>query len=63
MKGKIFNENDNIIYELINVTGNLKGNYLDDKFYFDVEYLNGNRREEEYWSNGIMLFECEYLND
>ena len=64
--GKGYDENGNVIYELINGNGKVK-EY--DHFYggtikFDGEYLNGkkNGKGKEYW-NGILEYEGEFLND
>ena len=62
--GKGYDENGNIIYELINGTGKVKEYRL---FFhileFEGEYLNGLRngkgKEYEY---GKLIFEGEYLN-
>ena len=62
--GKIFNEKDNIICEIINGNGIFKeydeGNYIS----FEGEYKNGERngKGKEYDYNGNIKFEGEYLN-
>ena len=60
--GKGYNENGNIIYELINGNGNVK-EYRYDKLIFEGEYLNGerNRFGKEYKYDKL-IFEGEYLN-
>jgi len=42
-KGKGYDENSNIIYELINGNGHIKEYYYDGKLIFEGEYLNGKR--------------------
>ena len=45
--GKGFDENGNIIYELINGNGKVKEYGLNDKLIFEAEYLNGKKMEKE----------------
>ena len=61
--GKGYNENLNIIYELINGTGIVK-EYDNGKLEFEGEYLNGKRngKGKEYDWDGKLKFEGEYLN-
>ena len=61
--GKGYDENGNIIYELINGNGKVK-EYKSKKLKFDGEYLNGRKSGEgkEYNWNGSLLFEGEYKN-
>ena len=62
--GKGYDENGNIIYELIN--GNGKGKEYDwnNKLVFEGEYLNAkkNGKGKEYNWKGKLIFEGEYLN-
>ena len=61
--GKGYDENGNIIYELIK--GNGKGKeYYCGILEFEGEYLNGKRhgKGKEYRDNGKLKFEGEYLN-
>ena len=63
--GKGYNENGNIIYELINGTGKVKEYYwLNGKLKYEGEYLNGQRngKVKEYNYKGKLIFEGEYLN-
>ena len=61
--GKGYDENGNVIYELIN--GNGKGREYDEngRLIFEGEYLNGKRngKGKEYDNNGKLIFEGEYL--
>ena len=60
--GKGYDENGNIIYELINGTGKVK-EYYDGDLFFEGEYLNGKRngKGKQYYY-GKLVFEGEYLN-
>ena len=62
--GKGYDENRNIIYELINGTGKVKEYYDNGKLMFEGEYLNGNRngKGKEYNYDGKLEYEGEYLN-
>ena len=55
--------NNNIIYELKNGKGYVKGYNNDGKLKFEGEYLNGQRngKGKEYWDDGSLRFEGEYL--
>ena len=61
--GKGYDENGNIIYELINGNGKVKEYDIDGKLEFEGEYLKGkkNGKGKEYYF-GKLLFEGEYLN-
>ena len=63
--GKGYDENNNIIYELINGNGKVKeyNEYL-ACLIFDGEYLNGEKigKGKEYNYSGNFIFEGEYLN-
>ena len=64
--GKGYDENGNIIYELINGNGKVKEyNKYNDLLKFEGEYLNGNKngKGKEYDISGKLIFEGEYLND
>ena len=64
MNGKGYDENGNIIYELINGNGKVKEyDIYDGKLIFEGEYLNGKRngKGKEY-DDGKLIFEGEYLN-
>ena len=60
--GNGYDENGNIIYELINGKGKVKEYYYNGKLIFEGEYLNGERKGKgkEYY-NGKLKFEGEYL--
>ena len=62
--GKGFDENDNIIYELINGNGKVKEFDDNGKLFFEGEYLNGKRngKGKEYDKYGRSIYEGEYLN-
>ena len=63
--GKGYDENGNIIYELINGNGKVKEYYYDGKLIFEGEYLNGKKNgygKDYYYDNGKLEFEGEYLN-
>ena len=63
--GKGYDENGNIIYELINGNGKVKEyNKNNEQIKFEGEYLNGkkNGKGKEYNLNGNLLYEGEYLN-
>ena len=62
--GKGFDENGNIIYELINGNGKGKEYDLDGKLEYEGEYLNGKRngKGKEYNYNGELIFEGDFLN-
>ena len=62
--GKGYDENGNIIYELINGNGKVKEYYNDCQLRFEGEYLNGKKHGnvKEYFSEGKLSFEGEYLN-
>ena len=63
--GKGYDENGNIIYELINGNGKVKEyNDYNDKLIFEGEYLNGKRngKGKEYDQDSNLIFEGEYLN-
>ena len=56
--GKGYNENGNIIYELINGYGKGLEYYYDGKILFEGEYLNGlkNGKGKEYYNDGKLAF-------
>ena len=62
--GNGYDENGNIIYQLINGNGKVKEYYYNDILKFEGEYLNGkaNGKGKEYYDNGILKYEGEYLN-
>ena len=62
--GKGYDENNNIIYELINGNGRVKEYNWNGELIFEGEYLNGqkNGKGKEYGDLGESLFEGEYLN-
>ena len=62
--GKGYDENGNIIYDLINGNGQVKEYYEDSKLKFEGEYSNGrkNGKVKEYDYDGTIKFEGEYLN-
>ena len=62
-KGKGYDKNGNIIYELINGMGKVK-EYLYNNLIFEGEYLNGQRKKKKkkYNSFGKLIFEGQYLN-
>ena len=61
--GKGYDENGNIIYELVNGSGKVKEYDCKDRLRFEGEYLNGkkNGKGKEYW-DGELYFDGEYLN-
>ena len=62
--GKGYDENDNIIYELINGNGKVKEYYNNGELIFEGEYLNGKRwngKAKEFFL-GELIFESEYIN-
>ncbi len=63
--GKGYDENGNIIYELINGNGKVKEYDNDDVLIFDGEYLDGKKygKGKEYNSLGKLIFEGDYQND
>ena len=62
--GKGYDENGNIIYELINGNGKVKEYNDEDVLVFEGEYLNGkkNGKFKEFNNEGILNYEGEYLN-
>ena len=62
--GKGYDENGNIIYELINGSGKAKEYEDDCQLKYEGEYLNGKRngKGKEYDLDGKLIFEGEYLN-
>jgi len=66
INGKGYDENGNIIYELINGTGKVKeyNIYRKNILNFEGEYLNGkkNGKGKEYDYYGSLEFDGEYLN-
>ena len=62
--GKGYDENGNIIYELINGNGKVKEYYAHDTIKFEGEYLNGKRhgKGKEYSLIGKLIYDCDYLN-
>ena len=61
--GRGYDENGNVIYELINGKGKVKEYDYQGKIKFEGEYLNGKRngKGKEFW-DGELYFEGEYLN-
>ena len=62
--GKGYDENGNIIYELISGNGKVK-EYANDKLIFEGEYINGKRwngNEKEYNDEGELINIVEYIN-
>ena len=61
--GKGYDENGNVIYELINGNGKVKEYYQDGALQFEGKYLNGKRSGKGKQYNGDTLkYEGEYLN-
>ena len=62
--GKGYDENGNIIYELMNGNGKVKEyNSIYGELEFEGEYLNGKRRKgKEYDFDDKLLFAGDYLN-
>ena len=63
--GKGYDENGNIIYEIINGNGKVKEYDKGERLTFDGEYLNGRRWNgifRIYNVNGTILIEEEYKN-
>ena len=62
--GKGYDENGNIIYELVNGNGKVK-EYDNNILIFEGEYLNGkkNGKGKKYYEDGTLYYEGEYLND
>ena len=66
--GKGYDNNGNILYELINGNGQVHEYYKyndSDKIEYIGEYKNGkkNGKGKEYNKNGKLIFEGEYLNE
>ena len=63
--GKGYDENGNIIYELINGNGKVKEYWYNGELEFEGEYLNGKRngKGKEYDERGELKYEVEYLYD
>ena len=63
--GKGYDENGNIIYELMNGNGKVKEfNSINGELEFEGEYLNGkkNGKGKEYNEKGKLIFDGEYKN-
>ena len=62
--GKGYDENGNIIYELINGDGKVQEYDYFTLLIFDGEYLKGKRngKGKEYYFDGKLKFEGQYLN-
>ena len=63
--GKGYDENGNIIYELINGNGKVKEYDEEERLIFDGEYLNGRRWKGKlkiYKIDGTISGEEEYIN-
>ena len=63
--GKGYDENGNIIYELMNGNGKVKEyNSINSELEFEGEYLNGKRhgKGKEYDFDDKLLFAGDYLN-
>ena len=62
--GKGYDNNNKVVYELINGKGYAKEYYDVGKIEFEGEYLNGKRngKGKEYDFDGNLRFEGEYLN-
>ena len=62
--GKGYDNQNNIVYELINGNGTVKEYDYYGKLVFEGEYLNGlkNGKGKEYFSYGGIKFEGEYSN-
>ena len=63
--GRGYDENGNIIYELINGNGKVKEYWDDSRLKFEGEYYNGQRcgKGKEYDYAGRLIFEGEYKMD
>ena len=62
--GKGYDENHNIIYEIINGNGKIR-EYLDDRLINEGDYLNGKlhgKGKEYNYDNGELIYEGDYLN-
>ena len=61
--GKGYDENGNVIYELINGNGKVKEYYYNCRLRFEGEYLNGKRngKGKEYDEKGELRFDGYYL--
>ena len=62
--GKGYDENGNVIYELINGNGKVKEYNVFGKLEFEGEYLNGKRngKGKEYDYSGELIYEGEFVN-
>ena len=62
--GKGYDENGNIIYELINGNCKVKEYDYDGYLIFEGEYLNGKRngKGKVYYKYGNLYYEDEFLN-
>ena len=62
--GKGYDENGNIINELINGIGKVKEYNILEDLKFEGEYLNGERNgNRKEYDAGSFIFEGEYLNE
>ena len=59
-KGKIYDENGNLIYELDNTGKKIIKNYKESHLIFEGDFLNV--KGKEYYSDGTIIYEGEYLN-
>ena len=61
MNRKGYDENSNIIYELINGNGKVREYWNNGKLKFEGGYLNGknNGKGKEYERNGSLIFASE----
>ena len=62
--GKGYDENGNLIYELINGNGKVKEYNFGGKLLFEGEYMNGKRngKGKEYDEDGELIYEGEFYN-
>ena len=63
--GKGYDSKGNILFELKNGNGIVKSKYIySDKIKYEIDYSNGllNGKGKEYYYNGKLFFEGEYLN-
>ena len=63
--GKGYDQDGNIIYELINGNGKVKEYWVIGDILFEGEYLNGkkNGKGKECYFRNILLYEGEFLNE